>query len=98
MNDDFHDRITSYARSLAESAKQAKLKSEFDALDRRELLRMDDKQLAEWQASHPPSSAQHLLAEHDWQRRLIARQIRASHITAWVGVIQLVAGFKSCFQ
>ena len=86
------DVITSYARSLAQSAEQAKLKREFDALDRRELLRMDDKQLAEWQASHPPSSAQHLFAEHDWQRRLIARQIRASHITAWVGVIGTLAG------
>jgi hypothetical protein len=34
----------------------------------------DDQQLARWQAGRPGNSAKYILAEKEWQRRLLAKQ------------------------
>ena len=77
---------------LMRISRRATQKAEFDTLERSALLRMGDKELAVWQAQFTADQPQWLLAEHEWQRRLTAQQIRASHITAWVGVVGTLAG------
>ena len=67
-------------------------KRDFEALDRNEVCRMDDKQLATWQSSYQAGSAQWLLAEHEWQRRLTERQIAAARSANWRSVIGGIAG------
>ena len=61
-------------------------------LDRRELARKSDIDLAKWQSGFDSDEPQYRLAEHEWQRRITAQQIRASHIVAWVGVMGTLFG------
>lgn len=42
---------------------------EFESFDRRELVSMDDKNLAAWQSRFQPDEPQWRLAEHEWQIR-----------------------------
>ncbi len=69
---------------------------EFKTLDRRELFRMQDKPLADWQSRYNDDAPQWRLAEHEWQRRLTVEQIRASLIigkrAAIFAVVASVAG------
>jgi hypothetical protein len=51
---------------------------DFKTLDRRELFRMPDKMLAEWQIKYRTEDPQWKLAEYEWQRRLTFEQIRTS--------------------
>jgi hypothetical protein len=75
---------------------EAQHKDEFKNFDRRELFRMPDKMLAEWQSKHQTHEPQWRLAEHEWQRRLTAEQIRASLIvgkqSALFAVIASIVG------
>jgi hypothetical protein len=69
---------------------------EFKTLDRRELSKKNDKELAEWQSRHEPDEPQWRLAEHEWQRRITADQItatmRAARGQAWFGIAGLFIG------
>jgi hypothetical protein len=65
---------------------------EFKGFDRSKLSRMTDKELAEWQAGFEPAEPHWRLAEHEWQSRLIAKQIRAAHWQAWFGIAAAVIG------
>jgi hypothetical protein len=80
---------------LAKTTK-AQHEEEFKSFDRRELFRMPDKMLAEWQSKHQTHEPQWRLAEHEWQRRLTAEQIRASLIvgkqSALFAVIASIVG------
>ena len=75
---------------------RARRRDEFKSFDRSKLSRMDDRALAEWQAGFEPSEAQWRLAEHEWQGRLIAQQIRATISSArwqaWFGIAAAVIG------
>ena len=90
------DRIPVIPEGLIAKTPEALHQDEFKNLDRRELTRMPDKLLAEWQSRHEPHEPQWRLAEHEWQRRLTAEQIRASLIvgkqTATFAVIASIVG------
>jgi hypothetical protein len=53
---------------------------------------MADKEVAEWQAGFEPAEPQWRLAEHEWQGRLIAKQIHAAHRQAWFGIAAAMIG------
>jgi hypothetical protein len=82
------DQITAQERAQA----RARRRDEFKSFDRSKLSRMSDKDLAEWQAGFEPTEPQWRLAEHEWQSRLIAKQIRAAHWQAWFGIAAAVIG------
>jgi CO dehydrogenase/acetyl-CoA synthase gamma subunit (corrinoid Fe-S protein) len=69
---------------------------EFKKFDRRELIKMDDVALAKWQGSFALDEPQWRLAEHEWQRRIIAEQItaivKAARWQAWFGIAAAVIG------
>jgi hypothetical protein len=86
------DSATQLIQSALERGAHEQRKSDFQELDRRELSRMDDKRLAEWQAQYSRESAQYILAEHEWQRRLTAQQVAATRFAAWIGICGVVVG------
>jgi hypothetical protein len=69
---------------------------EFKAFDRRELLKMSDKELAEWQSRHESDEPQWRLAEHEWQRRLTEQTVRATisaaRLQAYIGIAAALIG------
>lgn len=73
MSDD--DSQHSRMRGILGAMAGAQRKKDFAELDRRELSRMSDKDLAEWQEKYPSNSAQFILAQFEWSRRLTAAQI-----------------------
>ena len=72
------------ADSDARARERNKHSEEFKTFDRRELSRMGDKALAEWQARHSLDEPQHRLAEHEWQRRISVEEIKAVMKSAWI--------------
>lgn len=77
---------------IMKSAEREKHLHAFVGVDRKALMRMDDKQLAEWQSDYPNESPQFLLADHEWQRRLTAQQIGAVKFAAWLSIVGVVIG------
>jgi hypothetical protein len=71
-------------------------RAEFKTLDRRELAKMDDKALAQWQSDYKSDEPQWRLAEYEWQRRITAEQInatmRSARWQAWFGVFAALIG------
>jgi hypothetical protein len=90
--DEDHRQAMDGMTDLLEGVAREQRKSDFQALDRRKLSRMDDKQLAEWQEQYPQGSAQYILADHEWQRRLTAQQVAATRFAAWIGIFGVVVG------
>ena len=76
---------------LSEMSRQ-KREKEFAELDRRKLAKMSDKDLAAWQAKNPEHSPQFILAQHEWNGRLIAAQVKATRWAAWIAVVGAIAG------
>jgi ABC-type dipeptide/oligopeptide/nickel transport system permease subunit len=89
---DIDDRIQEMMREAASALQKQSVDKAFVKLDRREVVKMSDKDLAKWQAEYPADSPQFILAQYEWNRRLSVRQIRAAHITAWIGVIGTLVG------
>jgi hypothetical protein len=90
--DEDRRQAVEFGRHMLEGVAREQCRSDFQALDRRELSRMDDKRLADWQARYPRESAQYILADHEWQRRLTAQQVAATRFTAWIGICGVVVG------
>jgi hypothetical protein len=69
---------------------------DYEKFDRRELAKMDDKALAKWQSGFENDEAQWRLAEHEWQRRITAEQIRATTSAArwqaWFAIFGAIIG------
>jgi len=69
---------------------------DLDKLDRSELSKKSDVELAKWQAGFDTDEAQWRIAEHEWQRRLTAEQIsatmRAARWQAWFGIAAAIIG------
>ena len=78
-----------------EEAKAARLSEcieSFANLDESSLFRKSDKDLAHFQATHPPDSPQYALALHEWNRRLVTRQVKATQHAAWIGLVGVIVG------
>ena len=64
----------------------------FASMDESSLFKKGDKQLAEFQSAYPPESPQYALSLNEWNRRLVARQIRATRFAAFIGMLGTVLG------
>ena len=65
---------------------------DFEKIDRRKIAKWPDTELAKWQSKHPPESPQYILAEHEWQRRLIAEQIKSTRFAAYLSFAGVILG------
>ena len=86
------DDVVRHMGAQDRAAIRARHREEFKSLDRSKLSRFTDRELAEWQAGFEPTEPHWRLAEHEWQSRLIAKQIRAAHWQAWFGIAAAVIG------
>ena len=88
--------LVEHFRAALEEAEKAglekRLKEEFANLGSDQLAKFSDKDLAAWQAEYPPNSAQQILAQFEWNRRLTEKQVRSARFAAWVGLIGVVLG------
>ncbi len=79
----------------------------FLGIDAASLSDMPDVELSQWQSGFPSDSAQYILAEREWQRRMISHQLteqfaldsklaegneRAMRFAAFIGVVGTLAG------
>ena len=64
----------------------------FKSLDRRELSAMDDKALAAWQSDFKQDEPEWRVAEHEWQRRIVATQIRAGRWAIAFALFGVIVG------
>ena len=76
----------------ARDMEKARHAQEFSKINRRELAGRTDEDLAAWQAKYPPDSAQFILAQYEWSRRLTADQIKAARWAAVIGVAGVILG------
>lgn len=51
----------------------------------KELTGKTDDALAAWHASKPENSSERILAEQEWQRRLLARQLKGARVNLLIG-------------
>jgi len=65
---------------------------ELAKLDRRELVKKSDIELAKWQSRFDSDEPQWRLAEHEWQRRITVEQMRAARWQAYFGIAGVVIG------
>jgi len=61
-------------------------------IDCRAMAKWTDPELAAWQANSPSESPQYRVAEHEWQRRLLADQIKAARWNTLFGVLGALGG------
>jgi hypothetical protein len=69
---------------------RAQHKEDFKTYDRKMLLKMDDKALAEWQSQFESDEPQWMLAEFDWQRRRDRSSLIRGWITIGIAVLSLL--------
>jgi hypothetical protein len=75
-----------------ETERQHEWKVGFSNMDSRILAKIPDDYLAKLQAGVGPQSAEYLRTQQEWQRRLIAGQVRATFRASVIGVVGTVAG------
>ncbi len=69
-----------------------RIKKEYGELTEAQLAAKTPKELAAWQAEYPPESPQHILASQEWNRRLIATQVRWMQFSVIAGLAGVVIG------
>jgi hypothetical protein len=83
-------------RLIRDEFRQQRWNQGFFDMDSRILAEIPDDNLVNLQAGVRPETAPYIRAQHEWQRRLIARQIRAvrwaSVIGAVIGAVGVIAG------
>lgn len=84
------DESTSSGRYAAKE--KSVRERQFIDVDRRELARMPDKDLAAWQAKFPSDSPQFILAQYEWHRRITADQIKTMRWAALIGLGGIILG------
>ena len=84
------------AYQLMDGLRKLTEKDAFDAMDHRTLAQMTDKDLAAWHAEQSPDSPQFIFATHEWNRRLLATELRtvrfAAFSAALIGVLGTLGG------
>lgn len=85
---DMQANVDQANRALVEKERE----SEFLKLDRRKLAKYSDKELAVFQSKYPIGSPQNVLADHEWQRRLVVEQAKTSRLVALVGIVGTLLG------
>jgi hypothetical protein len=92
MSDLVH-RLQRYLEEAERLGTEKRLKEEFANLGSDQLAKLPDKDLAAWQAGYPPNSAQQILAQFEWNRRLTVQQVRSTRWAALIGLAGVVLGF-----
>lgn len=64
----------------------------FFNMDSRTLVEIPDDYLAKLQSGVRPETPQYIRAQHEWQRRLIVKQVRAARWASIIGVCGAIAG------
>jgi hypothetical protein len=80
------------SRLIREESKQQRWNAGFFNMDSRILAEIPDDQLAARQAGVRPETPQYIRTEHEWQRRLITRQIRSARWTALIAGVMGIVG------
>jgi len=79
-------------RLIRDELRQQRWKQGFFDMDSRTLAEIPDDYLANLQAGVRPETAPYIRAQHEWQRRLIVRQVRAALWASVIGVVGVIAG------
>ena len=90
------DPISDLMRRTAEdgwrAAERERVAEEFKSTNRRLLAEMSELELATWHAKYPSDSPQAKFAEHEWQRRLVVEQVKATRFAAWLSATSALVG------
>jgi hypothetical protein len=81
-----------HVSAIGKRMKQQQTMEAFKEVDRCAISRMSDKELAAWQAGFEPESPQWMLANYEWQTRLVVRQVEAMKFAAYIGVAATLLG------
>lgn len=87
------NRINNIESQIIETESRKKRFEEFESISVLFVASKTDKELALWQSKYPQDSPQHIIANHEWQRRLNAEQIKSNRFSAYVGIAGVILGF-----
>jgi hypothetical protein len=76
---------------LKRSADESTLK-QFNEIEESKLAAMSPKELAAWQFQQPKDGPHQILASHEWQRRLIAEQVKWMKFSIMIGFVGVIIG------
>jgi len=91
--DSLGNRVIAAESQLREIESRKKRFEEFESISTLFVASKTDKELALWQSKYPQDSPQHIIANHEWQRRLNAEQIKSNRFSAYIGIGGVVLGF-----
>ncbi len=91
--DAIRNRVVAAESQLKEIESRKKRFEEFESISALFVASKTDKELALWQSKYPQDSPQHIIANHEWQRRLNAEQIKSNRFSAYVGIAGVILGF-----
>ena len=74
------------------NAETSEVYEEFDKFDQENLSNMSNKELAKFQAGYLPEDAQFIIAQHEWNRRLMKEQVSAMRFCAVIGLLGVALG------
>jgi hypothetical protein len=89
----FRNRINNIESQIIETESRKKRFEEFESISVLFVASKTAKELALWQSKYPQDSPQHIIANHEWQRRLNAEQIKSNRFSAYVGIVGVILGF-----
>lgn len=75
MNDRFSEAEANFKRGAAREA--------FEKTSRKQFSKLTDEDLALTQSYFNPGDPQYILAEHEWNTRILARQLRSIRFGVW---------------
>jgi hypothetical protein len=84
--------MDSYTQDMLNTISRSMTKSAFEDFDAATLASMSDKDLAAWHADQSADSAQFILATHEWNRRLLAAELRSIRFATWAGIVATLGG------
>lgn len=81
-----------YIHRIIEGMRKSEEDEACRELDPKALSKLNDKDLALWQRHQAVDSAQFILASHEWERRLLAEELRSLRFFALLGVLGTLVG------
>lgn len=91
--DAIRNRVVAAESQLKEIESRKKRFEEFESISALFVASKTDKELALWQSKYPQDSPQHIIANHEWQRRLNVEQIKSNTFSAYIGIAGVILGF-----
>ena len=77
---------------LIKEIKGDSILEDFKALDHVSISKMSDVELAIWQAKQSVDSPHHIFAIHEWNRRLLARELKSNRYSVWASIVASLGG------